>query len=96
MISVPAVALLAAAIVTDFTSIRHGVSMGLDLWERAQDSGISMEQADSILAGMRAEPPASRYELWQVVGTGLGAFAWWYTLAVCYAQYRDLKAGEND
>ena len=95
VISVPALALLAAAVITDLTSIRHSVSMGLDLLDRAQESGVSMEQADSILAGMKAQPGSSRYETWQVIGTVLGAFAWWYTLAVCYAQYRDLKAGEE-
>ena len=94
VISVPALALLAAAVITDLTSIRHSLSMGLDLLDRAQESGVSMEQADSILAGMKAQPGASRYESWQVIGTVLGAFAWWYALAVCYAQYRDLKASE--
>lgn len=95
VISVPALALLAASVVTDLTSIRHSLATGMDLWDRAQESGVSMEQADSLLAGFKAAPAASRYELWQVVGTVLGAFAWWYTLAVCYAQYRDLKAGEE-
>ena len=95
VISVPALALLAASVVTDLTSIRHSLSMGLDLWDRAQESGVTMEQANSLLAGFKAEPAASRYELWQVVGTVLGAFAWWYTLAVCYVQYRDLKAGDE-
>jgi hypothetical protein len=95
VISVPALALLAASVITDLTSIRHSLSMGLDIWSRAQESGVSMEQADSILAGFKAGPAASRYEIWQVIGTVFGAFAWWYTLAVCYAQYRDLKAGEE-
>lgn len=95
VISVPALALLAASVLTDLTSIRHSLSMGLDLWSRAQDSGVSMEQADSLLAGLKAESTAARYESWQLIGTVLGAFAWWYTLAVCYAQYRDLKTGEE-
>jgi hypothetical protein len=95
VISVPALALLAASVITDLTSIRHSLVMGLDLWNRAQESGVSMEQADSLLAGFKAEPAASRYELWQVIGTVLGAFAWWYTLAVCYVQYRDLKADDK-
>ena len=95
VISVPAIALLAASVVTDLTSIRHSLSMGLDLWSRAQDSGVSLEQADSLLAGFKSEPAASRYESWQLIGTVLGAFAWWYTLAVCYAQYRDLRAGDK-
>jgi hypothetical protein len=95
VISVPALALLAASVVTDLTGVRHSLATGLDLWGRAQESGVSMEQADSLLAAFKAEPAASRYEFWQLLGTVLGAFAWWYTLAVCYAQYRDLKAGEE-
>lgn len=95
VISVPALALLAAVIITDLTSIRQGVSMGLNLLQRAQESGVSLDQADSLLSSFKDQPQVNRYESWQVIGTVLGAFTWWYTLAVCYAQYRDLKAGEE-
>jgi hypothetical protein len=94
VISVPALALLAAGVIADIPSIRHSLSTGLGMLSQAQESGVSLEQANGILAGMKAEP-GSRYETWQLIGTVLGAFAWWYTLAVCYAQYRDLKAGEE-
>ena len=92
VISVPALALLAASVLADFTSLSHSVSSGLELLRHSQEEGISMEQADGLLAGLKAAPGAGRYSSWQLMSTLLGAFAWWYTLAVCYAQYRDLKA----
>jgi hypothetical protein len=95
VISVPALALLATSIIGDITAIHRDVVQGLELLQRAQESGVSMEQADSLLAGFKAQPESSRYEMWQLIGTLLGAFAWWYTLAVCYAQYRNLKEGEK-
>lgn len=93
VISVPAVALLATSLISDFTAIHRDVMQGLDLLQRSQESGISMDQAGSLLAGFK--PDVGRYDVWQVVGTVSGAFAWWYTLAVCYAQYRDLKVEDE-
>jgi hypothetical protein len=91
VISVPALALLAAAVVTDFQNLSHSVSMSLDLLRRAQENGVSLQESDGLLAGFKPPQDASRYGIWQVSGTLLGAFCWWYTLAVCYALYRDLK-----
>lgn len=95
VISVPALLLLVTSMISDYTSIHRGMTWGLEQLQRAQDAGISMEQADGLLAGLKTGP-VSRYDGWQIAGTLLGAFAWWYTLAVCYAQYRDLKAGEAE
>jgi len=91
VISVPAVALLAATVVTDYPSLSHAISQGSDLLRQAQESGVSTQDLNGLLANFDAQPTASRYGSWQLIGTVLGAFAWWYTLAVCYAQYRDLK-----
>lgn len=95
VISVPALLLLAAAVVTDFQSLSHSVSTGLDMLRRTQEEGLSMQDADSLMGEFKAAPEAGRYGSWQLIGTALGAFCWWYTLAVCYAQYRDLKQGSR-
>jgi hypothetical protein len=95
VISVPALLLLVAAVVTDYQSLSHSVSTSLDLLRRTQEEGVSMQDADTLLAGFKAAPDAGRYGSWQLIGTVLGAFCWWYTLAVCYAQYRDLKQGSR-
>jgi hypothetical protein len=91
VISVPAVALLVAFLVTDMTSLSHSISMGLEALRRSQDGGLSMEQIEGLFGtGGGAATPAG-YGAWRIGGTLLSGFAWWYTLAVCYAQYRDLK-----
>ncbi|MGE5624208.1 MAG: hypothetical protein ACM3ZT_01525 [Bacillota bacterium] len=94
VISVPAVALLLSAVLADFQSLSHSVSSALDMLRQGEEGGLGVEQVNGLLAGLTAKPPGSRYETWQLIGTVLGAFAWWYTLAVCYVQYRDLKAGD--
>jgi len=91
VISVPAVALLVASLVTDYTNLSHAISQGSDLLRKAQESGDSTQDLSGLLASFDVQPTADRYERWQLIGTVFGAFAWWYTLAVCYAQYRDLK-----
>lgn len=95
VISVPAVALLAAMVVSDFPAVSHAAYQGFDLWRRAQEGEVSTEELTGLLASFKSQPAVSRYDAWQMTGTLLGAFAWWYTLAVCYAQYRDLKARDR-
>lgn len=94
VISVPAIALLIAAAVGDIPAIRHAVELGMDLQRRAEE-GLDAEQLLQVLDSLKAAAPAERYGMWPVAGVLLGALAWWYTLAVCYAQYRDLKAAER-
>ena len=94
VISVPAIALLVAAVVGDMPGITRGVALALDLKRRAVE-GVSFEQLLQVVENLKPAGPPDRYEPWSVAGTLLGAPAWWYTLAVSYAQYRDLKAAER-
>jgi hypothetical protein len=91
VISVPAVALLAAFLVTDVAGLSHSISMGLEALQRSQDAGLSMEQIEGLFGGAGGAAVPAGYDAWRIGGTLLSGFAWWYTLAVCYAQYRDLK-----
>jgi hypothetical protein len=91
VISVPAVALLVALVMTDMTAISHSVSTGLEALRRSQDGGMSMEQLEGLFATPQGAAMAAGYDAWRLVGTLLSGFAWWYTLAVCYVLYRDLK-----
>jgi|GEM_PF-2574131 len=95
VISVPAIALLAAAVVGDMPGIQHAVALTLDLRRRALEGGLSTDQALQVLESLKASAPPDRYGVWTVAGVLLGAPAWWYTLAVCYAQYRDLKSRDR-
>jgi hypothetical protein len=94
VISVPAVALLVALMVTDMTSLSHSISMGLEALQRSQDGGFSMEQIEGLFGGSGDQVKAAGYDAWRIGGTLLSGFAWWYTLAVCYVLYRDLKGRE--
>ena len=93
VISVPALLLLAAAVIADWQSLSHSLSASRDLLRHIQEDGASVQDMDSLLAGLKAPTGTGRYGSWRLIGTALGAFCWWYTLAVCYAQYRDLKQG---
>lgn len=94
VLSVPALVLLAANLLADAPSLQHGASAVLEQLNRMQDAE-STDQAASLLSGLKSGAAPDRYGVWQVVSVLLGAFAWWYTLAVCYAQYRDLKTGDK-
>jgi hypothetical protein len=91
VISVPAVALLVALLVTDMTGLSHSISMGLEALQHSQDGGVSMGQLSGLFAAQSGATPAAGYDAWRVAGTLLSGFAWWYTLAICYVLYRDLK-----
>jgi hypothetical protein len=91
VISVPAVALLAAMLVTDMTGLSHSISMGLEALQRSQDGGLSMEQVEGLFGGSGGTQTPASYDAWRIGGTLLSGFAWWYTLAVCYVLYRDIK-----
>lgn len=95
VISVPALLLLVAAMVSDWQSLSQGLTASQDLLRQTQEGGASLQDMDGLMAGLKAPPEADRYGSWQLIGTPLGAFCWWYTLAVCYAQFRDLKRGSR-
>ena len=93
VISVPALALLFTSVLGDVPTLNHGMSDLLGQMDDVQ-GGVSLDQLGSLFAGFKPAA-ADRYGAWQIASLVLGAFAWWYTLAVCYAQYRDLKARDR-
>lgn len=94
VISVPALALLFTSVLGDMPALDHGLS-DLSAQMGSLQEGASPGQLESLLTGFIPAQAADRYGAWQVASLVLGALAWWYTLAVCYAQYRDLKAREK-
>jgi hypothetical protein len=93
VISVPAIALLVASLVADAPGLKQVISGALSQLDSMQDG--ASDQTASLFSGIKSGGTVDRYSPWQIAGVLLGAVAWWYTLAVCYAQYRDLKAGEK-
>ena len=93
VISVPAIALLVASLVADAPGLKQVMSGALSQLDGMQDA--ASDQTATLLSGFKFGAAVDRYSPWQIAGVLLGALAWWYTLAVCYAQYRDLKAAEK-
>lgn len=90
VISVPALALLAAWCVQNGPEVARGIHLYLDLLQRTEE-GAGVGDMGTLLDSLKNQGQ-SRYTFgWQLGSIIVGAFAWWYTLAICYAQYRDLK-----
>lgn len=94
VISVPAVALLAAWCVQNGPEVARGIHLYLDLVQRTEE-GASVGDMGTLLDSLKDQGQPKYAFGWQLGGIVLGACAWWYTLAICYAQYLDLKAAEK-
>lgn len=91
VISVPALALLAVWFVDNGPHLVEVLSYVRSEMQRAEVAG-SLDGLQFVTS-MDGESVIRRSSIFfQIAGAILGAIAWWYTLAVCYAQYRDLKA----
>lgn len=90
VVSVPAVGLLCAAVLQDIVPVMHGLHtvMG-SITQHSSQPGVG--QLQDLLSNLDAHRTAHQYPLWQAFTMLLSAFAWWYALAVCYAEYKALK-----
>lgn len=91
VITVPALALLAVWLVDDGPHLLEALQSGRDALQKMEAAGST--DALQAMGAMGATPALSQSSTAsRIVGAILGGIAWWYTLAVCFAQYRDLKA----
>lgn len=94
VISVPALALLCVWAVANGAQLVRLVSAIFAALEQLQEGGVAMaDLQNQIMSALQSADKAS--EPWHTLGVILGAFAWWYTLAVCYAEYRALKERDS-
>ena len=91
IVSVPALALLAAWLAGNGVELTRSMSDTLRQLS-SMDADVSTDQIQALLSGATGQSAAHGAWGWRVLGAVSGAFAWWYTLAVCYAEYRDLKS----
>jgi hypothetical protein len=91
IVSVPAVALLVAWLAGNGMELSHSISDTLKQLSNMPDD-ISTDQIQALLSGATGQGETHAAWGWRLLAAVLGAFAWWYTLAVCYAEYRDLKS----
>ncbi len=89
VISVPALALLAAWCVQNGPQVMRMLHSYLDMLSQHTEDGLSIGDVEKLQDSLKTQPAGS--DAWRLLGCVVSAFAWWYTLAVCYAQYRDLK-----
>lgn len=91
IVSVPALALLAAWLAGNGVELSRSLSETLKQVSSMQDD-ISTDQLQALLSGATGQAGLQVAWGWRLLAAVLDAFAWWYTLAVCYAEYRDLKS----
>ncbi len=90
VVSVPALALLVAWLAGNGVELAQSLSA---TFKQLQDlpEDVSTDQLQALLSGATSQGQATVSWGWRLLGVLAGAFAWWYTLAVCYAEYRALK-----
>ena len=91
VVSVPALALLAAWLAGNGVELTRSMSETLNQLS-SMDADVSADQIQALLSGATGQGASHGAWGWQLLGAVAGAFAWWYTLAVCYAEYRALKS----
>ena len=89
VVSVPALVFLVLWVGENGREVMDILRAFLELMQRAQE-GTSAEELQAMLPSLRLGGE-SHGLMWRSIDALLGALSWWYALAVCYAQYRDLK-----
>jgi len=90
VVSVPAIALLVVALLQD-------VMPAINMWHQTTQllsqvsSQASVANLQSLMTHLDANQKAVSYPWWQAFTVLLSALAWWYAVAVCYVEYRNLS-----
>lgn len=89
VVSLPALGLFAAWLAGNGVELTHSLSA---TFAKLQDlpMDVSVEQLQTLVSGASVQGADVEWS-WKVVGVLADAIAWWYTLCVCYAEYRALK-----
>lgn len=93
VVSVPALALFVAWLAGNGMELSRSLST---TFNQLQDipADVSVDQLQGLLSSVTTHATSADMS-WRVMGALAGAFAWWYTLAVCYAEYRALKERDS-
>ncbi|MFI4920848.1 MAG: hypothetical protein ACHQAZ_04305 [Gammaproteobacteria bacterium] len=89
VISVPALVLLLVWFVDNGQELIKSLFEMRDLLTGLSEQGSSPD-IQALLSRL-PQQSVKPYSAWALFNAFLGAIAWWYTLAVCYAEYRALK-----
>ncbi len=89
VISVPAIVLLAIA-AADEIPFMEGLRTTLRKLA-GNLSGMDAQQLQNLMSGPNMSEAATHPVWWTILFAVLTAVGWWYALAVCYAEYRELN-----
>lgn len=89
VVSVPALALFVAWLAGNGVELSRNLSTTFSQLQNMPED-VSVDQLQALLSGTSAHAAGENWS-WKILGTLAGAIAWWYTLAVYYAEYRALK-----
>lgn len=90
VISVPAIGLLCVAVLQDVMPVRDALR---EFASHASGFGgqPTLAQLQNMFSSMNAQQALRAHPWWDVLTVVLSALMWWYTLAVCYVEYRVLN-----
>lgn len=94
VVSVPALALLLAWLAGNGVELSRSLSAALNQAQNLPED-VSIDQLQALLSGTAAQGQVAVNWGWKILGAVADAFAWWYALAVCYAEYRALKEQDS-
>lgn len=91
VVSVPALVLLCLWFAENGSTMLKIYHIVMDMAPKIAEEGSGMD-IQALLSQVSQAPPEEHSYAWRFIWAVSGAFAWWYTLAVCYAEYRALKS----
>lgn len=91
VVSVPALVLLGVWTGENAGSVMATFNRSLQQFSTASEEGTG-DPMQLLLSSGGMQDVAATHPWFHFAWAAVGALAWWYTLAVCYAEYRDLKA----
>jgi hypothetical protein len=91
VVSVPALVLLLLWFGENSGQLVKQANAFLEAFQHAQENA-SFDGLQALAKTPTEQGAASVSNPWHLGWAALGAFGWWYTLATCYALYRDLKS----
>ncbi len=90
VVSVPALVLLGVWLGENAGAVKAAYEHSLQQLAAASDEGMG-DPIQAALSSGGLQDAATTHPWLHLAWAAVGALAWWYTLAVCYAEYRELK-----
>jgi hypothetical protein len=90
VVSVPAIGLLCVAVLQDLVPALHSLHSLMRSMSQLSSQPTTAQLQD-MLSNPGTQPTTDKHPLWHAITVLLSACAWWYAVAVCYAEFKMLK-----